>query len=261
MCFSDLPYVSPDQQVDCSARPVYVEPYRRRRSSTPQLAFVRYRRGSRRSPIPWERGDLRYQWDGQAWILHRWSVRHFCLLQIPTLEVMEGSVFCQASCLGGGGGSGESPGQCQVQSWRDALRLSHIFPRILNGLDQIIELRFHRICLWLWPSRPVGIFHTRHCLLCPFPDSLYRRISFLICRTISFISHPRGRENIIFAAFGVCQKARDFGAVNNATFSFSCLLGSSIFERATLQPSKTLQNKLRAHPRNQQTSSHRQNSQ
>lgn len=77
MCFSDLPYVSPDQQVDCSARPVYVEPYRRRRSSNPQLAFVRYRRGSRRSPVPWERGDLRYQWDGQAWILHRWSVRHF----------------------------------------------------------------------------------------------------------------------------------------------------------------------------------------
>lgn len=101
----------------------------------------------------------------------------------------------------------------------------------------------------------------RHCLLCPFPNSLFRRVSFLIYRTISFISHPRGRENIHLATFWVCQKARAFGAVNNATFPCQCLLGGSIFKRTTLQPSKTLQNKLRAHPRHRQSSLPHQTSQ
>jgi hypothetical protein len=161
MCFSDLPYVSPDQEVDCSARPVYVEPYRCRRSSTPQLAFVRYRRGSRRSLIPWERGDLRYQWDGQAWILHRWSVRHclFFLLQISSLGVVEGSISYQASCLGGGGDVGRAQRSLGPQSWRYALPLLPISQNILNGLDQVMKLRF---CAWFWSRLPVGIL--RHSL-------------------------------------------------------------------------------------------------
>lgn len=206
MCFSDLPYVSPDEQVDYSARPVYVEPYRRRRSSNPQLALVRYRRGSRRSPVPWERGDLRYQWDGQAWILHRWSVRHSRLLQTPILEVIEGSVPRWASCLGGGGGSGESPGQCQTQSWRDALRLSHIFPRILNGLEQVIKLRFHRICFWLWSSRPVGIFHHGNVYFAPFPIHFFVAYHFsCIGRFLLFRTHEVGKT-FIWQHFGFVKK-------------------------------------------------------